>query len=334
VRGDTLKSYRFREEREADWRKLDLILTRAENSGVNALSDDEMTALPRLYRQAVSSLSVAKSISLDQNVIIYLESLCTRAYFFVYGARTTLGERIMDFLRRGWPEAVSGAVGPTLLAFLFFFGGIGLAFFLCMQDMDWFWTFHNESLFDGRNPDATVEYLRSTIYTDPNDHGQSDLAAFSGYLFNNNAQISLFAFALGFAFGLPTAWLLLYNGVTIGSLYAVFWQKGLGYEFTGWLMIHGVTELFAITLAGAAGFVIGGAVAFPGRMTRLASARAAGQKAATMAMGCVIMLVIAALLEGFGRQLINSDVARYTIAGVSLFLWFAYFYLPRAGRDT
>lgn len=334
MKGDTLKSYRFREERESDWRKLDLILTRAENSGVNALSDDEMTALPRLYRQAVSSLSVAKSISLDQNVITYLESLCTRAYFFVYGARTTLGERIMDFLRRGWPEAVSGAVGPTLLAFLFFFGGIGLAFFLCMQDMEWFWTFHNESLFDGRNPDATVEYLRSTIYTDPNDHGQSELAAFSGYLFNNNAQISLFAFALGFAFGLPTAWLLLYNGVTIGSLYAVFWQKGLGYEFTGWLMIHGVTELFAITLAGAAGFVIGGAVAFPGKMTRMNSARAAGQKAATMAMGCVIMLVIAALLEGFGRQLINSDVARYTIAGVSLFLWCAYFYLPRAGRDT
>ena len=90
---DLLKSYRFREEREADWRKLDLILTRAENSGVKALTDEEMTALPRLYRQAVSSLSVARSISLDQNVTAYLESLCTRAYFFVYGARTSIGER-------------------------------------------------------------------------------------------------------------------------------------------------------------------------------------------------------------------------------------------------
>lgn len=326
---DMLKSYRFREEREADWRKLDLILTRAENGGVSGLSDAEMTALPRLYRQVVSSLSVAKSISLDQNVTTYLESLCTRAYFFVYGARTSLGERIMDFMRRGWPQAVRGAVWPTLLSFLFFFGGIGLAFSLCLQDMDWFWTFHNESLFDGRNPDATVEYLRSTIYSEPGDHGQSDLAAFSGFLFNHNAQISLFAFALGFAFGLPTAWLLLYNGVTIGSLYAVFWHKGLGYEFTGWLMIHGVTELFAITLAGAAGFVIGGAVAFPGKKTRLASARTAGKQAATMAMGCVVMLVVAALLEGFGRQMINSDTVRYAIALTSLALWCGYFYLPR-----
>ena len=116
---DLLKSYRFREEREADWRKLDLILMRAENSGVKALSDEEMTALPRLYRQAVSSLSVARTISLDQNVITYLESLCTRAYFFVYGARTSIGERMMDFLRRDWPQAVRSAVWPTLLSFLY-----------------------------------------------------------------------------------------------------------------------------------------------------------------------------------------------------------------------
>lgn len=326
---DLLKSYRFREERESDWRKLDLILTRAENSGVSVLTDEEMTALPRLYRQAVSSLSVARSISLDQNVIAYLEGLCTRAYFFVYGARTSIGERIMDFLRRDWPACVSAAVGPSLLAALFLFGGFALGFFLCMQDMDWFWTFHGHSFWDGRNPDASVEYLRSTIYHDPNEIGEGQLTSFASFLFNNNAQISLFAFALGFAFGLPTAWLLFYNGVHIGSLYSVFWSKGLGYEFTGWLMIHGTTELFAIILAGAAGFVIGGAVAFPGRMTRMASARKAGQKAATIAMGCVIMLIIAAILEGFGRQLINSDTLRYTIAGSVLLLWLAYFYLPR-----
>lgn len=329
---DLLKSYRFREERQADWEKLDFILRRAEINGVRSLTDDQMMALPRLYRQAVSSLSVARSISLDQNVIVYLESLCTRAYFFVYGARTSLGERMMTFLRRDWPAAVRGAILPTLLSAFFFFGGWALAFFLCLQDMEWYWTFHGQGFMEGRNPDATVEYLRSTIYND--GYGEGQLSAFSSYLFNNNAQIALFAFALGFAFGIPTAWLLVYNGVTIGSMYAVFWDKGLGYEFTGWLMIHGVTELFAIVLAGAAGFVIGGAVAFPGRLSRLSSARAAGQKAATIAMGCVIMLIFAALLEGFGRQLINSDTTRYLIAGGTLILWLAYFYIPRRGYAT
>ena len=331
---DLLKSYRFREERQSDWKRLDLILTRAENGGVKSLTDEQMLALPRLYRQAVSSLSVARSISLDQNVISYLESLCTRAYFFVYGARTTLGERMMQFLRRDWPAAVSQSVWTTLLATFFFFGGWALAFFLCLQDMEWFWTFHGQNFFDGRNPDAAVEYLRSTIYTDERTTGDGELTAFSSFLFNNNAQIALFAFALGFAFGIPTAWLLVYNGVMIGSLYAVFWDKGLGYEFTGWLMIHGVTELFAIVLAGAAGFAIGGAVAFPGGRTRLASARAAGQKAATIAMGCVLMLIIAALLEGFGRQLINSDTIRYAVAGGTLVVWLVYFYVPRKAPDA
>jgi uncharacterized membrane protein SpoIIM required for sporulation len=326
---DMLKSYRFREERESDWRKLDLILTRAENSGVKALSDEDMMALPHLYRQAVSSLSVARSISLDQNVITYLEGLCTRAYFYVYGARTSMGERIAQFIRTDWPEAVRGAVLSTLLAALFLFGGAALAFFLCLQDMDWYWTIHGQSFSEIRTPDATVEQLRSTIYTEPGEIGQDQLTAFASFLFNNNAQIALFAFALGFAFGIPTAWLLAWNGINIGSMYAIFWAKGLGYEFTGWLMIHGVTELFAIILAGAGGFVIGGAVAFPGRKSRLTSARDSGQKAATIAMGCVIMLIIAAVLEGFGRQLINSDTVRYTVAGATLVFWLLYFYLPR-----
>ncbi|MEZ5998253.1 MAG: stage II sporulation protein M [Hyphomonas sp.] len=328
---DVLKSYRFREERETDWRKLDLILTRAENSGVKALSDEDMSALPHLYRQAVSSLSVARSISLDQNVVNYLEGLCTRAYFFVYGARTSIGERIAQFFRQDWPEAVRGAVFSTVLAALFLFGGWALAFFLCLQDMDWFWTIHGHSFFDERTPDATVEALRATIYTQPGEVQDDQLTAFSSFLFNN-AQIALFAFALGFAFGIPTAWLLVYNGVMIGSLYAVFWDKGLGYEFTGWLLIHGVTELFAIVLAGAGGFIIGGAVAFPGRLSRIASARVAGRRAANVAMGCVVMLIIAALLEGFGRQLINSDTVRYSVAGVTLVIWLGYFYLPRRAR--
>ena len=97
-------------------------------------------------------------------------------------------------------------------------------------------------------------------------------------------------------------------------------------------LIHGVTELFAIILAGAAGFMIGGAVAFPGRKSRLESMRGAGEKAAMVIIGAVIMLFLAALLEGFGRQLINVDEVRYAIAGTTLILWLGYFYIPRRGE--
>ncbi|MEO1323604.1 MAG: stage II sporulation protein M [Pseudomonadota bacterium] len=324
-----MKSYRFREEREADWAELDRIIRQAENKGVKGLSDDDLAELPQLYRQAVSSLSVARSISLDQNVIAYLETLCARSYFFVYGTRARMSERIAQFFARDWPAAVSAAVGPTLLAFLCLFGGALLAFFLTLNENEWYWTFH--SGWDSRNPSATYDELRATLYTEDRDIGDM-LGAFAAQLFSHNSGIAIFAFALGFAFGVPTAILLIYNGVYLGSFYAVFWQKGLAYELTGWLMIHGVTELFAIILAGAAGFMIGGAVAFPGRKARLQSMRDAGEKAAMVIIGAVVMLFLAALLEGFGRQLINSDQIRYTIAGTTLVFWLGYFYLPRRGE--
>ena len=131
---DMLKSYRFREERESDWRKLDLILTRAENSGVKALTDEDMMALPHLYRQAVSSLSVARSISLDQNVITYLEGLCTRAYFYVYGARTSMGERMAQFIRADWPEADVVVGNPPFLGTKRMFDALGVEYTQKIRD--------------------------------------------------------------------------------------------------------------------------------------------------------------------------------------------------------
>jgi uncharacterized membrane protein SpoIIM required for sporulation len=324
---ELLKSYRFREEREAGWHKLDQIINRAETRGVNALSDEEMIALPRLYRQAVSSLTLARSISLDQNVISYLETLCTRSYLFVYGTRSNLAEKIAHFFAYDWPNTVRAAWRPTLLSAACLFGGALLAFVLCMIDMDWFWIF-NSSITGDRTPDATTAYLESTLYSDTTD-AEGALSAFSAQLFSNNSGVALLSFALGFMFGVPTAILIAYNGLILGAFYAVFWSRGLGYELTGWLLIHGVTELFAIILAGAAGFMIGGSVAFPGHQSRMTSAQAAGRSAATVAIGAVIMLFFAALLEGFGRQLINNNEIRYAIALGTFVVWMGYFYLPR-----
>ena len=105
-------------------------------------------------------------------------------------------------------------------------------------------------------------------------------------------------------------------------------------ELGGWLLIHGVTELFAVTLAGAAGLRIGWTLAFPGADSRLAAMTKAGREAATLMAGVVVMLFVAALLEGFGRQLITSTAVRYVIAAATAAVWLGYFYLPRSkGAD-
>ena len=81
---------RFRAAHEADWQRLELLLTRMEKRSVRALDDDDILALPLLYRATLSSLSVARETSLDRALVTYLEQLCTRAYFQLYGVPTSL----------------------------------------------------------------------------------------------------------------------------------------------------------------------------------------------------------------------------------------------------
>jgi uncharacterized membrane protein SpoIIM required for sporulation len=322
-----LKSHRFRAEREADWRRLETLLNRAETRGAERLSRDELLQMPLLYQQALSSLSVARSISLDRSLIDYLESLCARAYFFVYGTRTRPLERIAAFFRTDWPAAVRSLWRETLVAGLLGALGAVVAYVLVRRDPDWFYSFISKELASGRDPTASAAFLRDTLYAKPS--AQQGLSVLATFLFTHNAQIAIFAFALGFALCLPTAGLVLVNGCMLGAFLAVFAAQGLGFQASGWLLIHGVTELFAITLAGAAGFSIGWAVTFPGERTRVDAVAHAGRRAGVMMIGVVIMLFIAGLLEGFARQLVQNDIVRLVVACATAVLWGGYFYWPR-----
>ncbi|WP_296166411.1 stage II sporulation protein M [uncultured Brevundimonas sp.] len=324
-----LKSQRFRTERERDWRQLEALVTKAEKRSASALSNAEILAMPVLYRSTLSALSVARETSLDQGLIGYLESLSARAYFFVYGARSTPLEQLNAFFSRDWPKGVQSIWLETLVALFVTALGAVVAYVLVGADSDWFFTFVDPGLAQGRDPTATQAALRATLYDGSDADG---LSFFATYLFTHNAEVALLAFALGFAFGVPTIVVLLSNGAMLGAMIHVFVSKGLGYEFGGWLMVHGVTELFAIVLAGAAGLRIGWAVAFPGRQSRLEAMSAAGKAAGAVMMGVVIMLMLAGVLEGFGRQLITSDTVRYAIAAGSAALWGLYFYAPRPDR--
>jgi len=321
----TLKSQRFRQERELEWRKLEDILARAEASSAAKLTDEEIIALPVLYRSALSSLSVARAISLDQSLIAYLESLCTRAYFFVYGTRTTLLKRILAFFAQDWPRAAQDLRFETAIAVALTVLGAAVAYVLTMQDSTWFYSFVSPGLADGRGPTASTEELRSTLFATD----QSGLSIFATYLFTHNAQVALLAFALGFAFCVPAAFLVLTNGLMLGAFFALFASRGLGLELGGWLLIHGTTELFAIALAGAAGFRLGWTLAFPGERSRVDAMSAAGRKAAILMTGVVVMLGVAGGLEGIGRQVITDTGLRYAIALLVLLLWLAYLYIPR-----
>jgi len=324
---EDLRSRRFRAEREAGWSRLEGLLTRLERGSLSQVSDADLLAIPTLYRSALSALSVARATSLDSNLVAYLEDLCARAYFLVYGTRVRLGQRLGQFFALDWPRAAQALWRETLAAWLFLAGGAVLAAVLVLQDADWFYVFVPGGLAGGRDPSASTDLLRDTLY----DAGEAGFGLFSTYLFTHNAQVAITAFALGFAFCLPTALLLAYSGATIGAFGALFYQRGLGMPLGGWLLVHGVTELTAVVLAGAAGVRIGVAVAMPGARSRMASAAAAGRQAATLMAGVFVMLLCAGFLEGVIRQAVRVDAQRYAIAALSLVLWGAYLYMPRRG---
>jgi uncharacterized membrane protein SpoIIM required for sporulation len=313
---------RFRQAHSGDWDRLDALVTRLEKKSIRSLGDDDLLELPALYRTTLSSLAVARDTSLDKSLITYLEQLCTRAYFQIYGVQTPAGRQILRFFARSWPEAVRAIWRETLFCVVLTAGAALVAYLLIRSDPSWFYSIIPQGLAGGRDPSASAEYLRSTLY----DKQKDWLGVFATFLFTHNSQIAIFSFALGFAFAVPTVLLILYNGLMLGAFVAVFAAKGLGWNVAAWLMIHGTTEIFAICISGAAGIRIGMAIAVPGRLSRMDAVVTAGRTAATAMAGTVIMLAVAGLLEGVGRQTILNDGLRALIGGAALAGWLVYFY--------
>jgi uncharacterized membrane protein SpoIIM required for sporulation len=316
----------FRQERQADWTAFEMLLARVEKRAPRTLSEDELLSLPLLYRSALSSLSVARATSLDSALVAYLEALCLRGYFYLYGARRGFKERIGDFFLRDWPEAIRDLWRETCIAVGLTIIGAVAGYWLVASDKRWYDAVIAPGLAGGRNPDSSTEVLRGVLYAAGDNHF---LSGFAAYLFTHNTQVAIVAFALGFAFAVPSVLIILMNGCMLGAMFQIYAAKGLGVELGGWLAIHGTTELFAIALAGAAGMRIGTSIAFPGELTRMAAAARAGRVAATAMVGVMLMLLVAGLLEGIGRQTITSDTARYAIGGGMLMLWLSYYYLLR-----
>ena len=326
---DLLRSARFRKEREADWKRLEKLVAEAEKHGVHRMGFEASRDLAALYRQATTSLAIAREISLDRALLDYLEALTARAYLSVYAPQERIGGLITRFFTRSGPQAMRRSVWFVLAGFLCMGLGALVGYLLYFENAAWFYVFMPPEMSQGRGPEASTEFLRSVIYDD--DPDASGLGAFATFLFSHNTRIAIFVFGLGAFLCFPAAALTFYNGLILGAFYALHVDRGLGYDLGGWLSVHGVTELSAICIACGGGLQLGLAVMFPGQRSRIHSLRVAGRDAVKLAIVAAIMLVVAALLEGFPRQLVQDPVARYTIGWTIGAIWLAWFAL--AGRS-
>jgi len=326
---DAIRSARFRKEREPGWTRLEQLVKQAETSGTGVMSYGDVLALANLYRQAMNSLSAARAISMDKALLTYLEALCARAYLVVYAPQESIPGTLGRLLARGIPQAVRRAAVPLFIGFLAMLLGAFTGFTLFADDPSWFFTFVPPGLSDGRTPEASAEFLRRTLFDTGGRSGET-FTVFASYLFSHNTQVAILTFALGIFVAVPSFVLTYYNGLILGAFAGMFVQAGLGYELAGWLSIHGVTELSAICIACAGGARLGLAVLLPGNRSRRAALRSSGPDAVKLMILAGLMLIAAALLEGFLRQMVQSTGLRLAIGwgiGLGWLLW-----LMLAGR--
>lgn len=317
-------SVRFRRERQRAWVELEGLVARCEKQGFLHLGAEKVARLPVLYRAALSSLGVARASVLDRSLLEYLESLVARAYLVVYAPKRSMVAVVAQFAAHGFPAAVRSIRWHVLVAALLLLLGGGIAYAMVQADPESYYLFVDAQMAQGRDPTASAEDLRRTLFgAGGSEH--ADLLTFATFLFTHNSSVGIMTYGTGFLFGLPVALLLFYNGMMLGAMTALFHMRGLDVEWWSWILPHGVTEMLAIVLCGAAGLAVGQGLVFPGPHGRLDQLAKVGRRMGAVVAGSVCMLLLAGMIEGVFRQTVDSVPVRYLLATVFAVAWTAYF---------
>ena len=112
------------------------------------------------------------------------------------------------------------------------------------------------------------------------------------------------------------------DGVILGTLaYETMTVGRLGHLLI-WIAPHGVTELSGLILSGAAGYAMGWALIVPGRRKRGAALKEAGKDAIVVLCTAVVLMFIAAPVEGFFSFNPNvPDALKIAFAGLAAAAW-------------
>lgn len=143
----------------------------------------------------------------------------------------------------------------------------------------------------------------------------------------NNLRVSFLAFAGGILFSFGSIYVLFVNGVMIGTFFSFLYQQNVFTDAMLIVWLHGTIEIASITVAGAAGFVIGKGILFPGTYSRATSFRVRSKKAALMILGIAPLIILAGFIESFITRYTGMHwIIKLTIIAASLIFSVTYFY--------
>lgn len=286
----------FEREQASRWSDYRVSLEQLERAPRKRAPGRSPEDFPRLFRALCDHYALARSRGYSPGLVEALHELVRRGYRQLYRQRIDWLGRGLDFLGGGFPRVLRRHWRVFGLSVLLFLGPMLVMGLVCFQDSELI-----HSLLDG-NQVAQLESMYDPANRKPGREAErqadTDFAMFGFYVMNN-VGVAFRTFAGGILFGLGSLFFLVFNGLVIGASAGYLTQLGLGAPFWQFVSGHAALELTAIAVSGAAGLLLGAALLRPGRRRRLDALRANALQAIQLVTGAMVMLVLAAVVEGF-----------------------------------
>lgn len=269
------------------WQRL-AELTQGGRRKVRHASAADIAEMVRLYQQASTDLSVARSTYGDGALIAHLSQLVSSSGTAIYGSRPRRWRDIGRFFSHTFPAAVYRArrfIAVSAILTLLPALATGL------------WISESPTAAERIAPPA---FRDAYLNNDFEEYYESENASqFSAKVYTNNVQVSITAYALGIFGGIPTAYVLITNGVNLGFAGGLFHHFDQAGKFWGLITPHGLVEMSSVIIAGGAGLQVGWALIAPGDRRRSKALAEEGKRAVVLIFGLFFSLAIAGFIEGF-----------------------------------
>lgn len=280
----------FLQQRRTAWQRTETLLGALRRSP-RALSAQELEEFGRLYRAAASDLALAQRDFPQQPVTQYLNELVSSAHAALYRGAPLRWQRVKEFYARGFGQLYRTLLRYTAAAFALFLLPALAAFFVVWADASRIYVVEGPEI-----APLVDQVQRGELWTEIEPAVRS---AASSLILTNNIQVMFLTFAGGMTGGLLTAWVMISNGMHLGAIFGLLQVHGLAPGLGEFVLAHGFIELSVIFLAGGCGLYIGDGLLRPGLLSRQAVLRERVRLAVTAILGCVPLLVLAGLIEGF-----------------------------------
>ena len=280
--------------------------------------------LANIFIDITNDLSFAQSHYPNSRIYLYLNSLSVGLHQFINRKKKEKFSRIVTYWKQEVPLIMYSARKELLYSFLIFAISVLIGVFSTAVDEDF-----SRLIMGDRYIDMTLRNIERgdpmAVYKEMN----------SGIMFFritvNNIKVSFSIFISGIFTSIASAYMLLRNGIMIGCFQYFCYDYGQLKESLLTLWIHGILEISAIIVAGAAGIIMGNGWLFPGTYSRIVSFRKNAQRGMKIIVGAIPILVIAGFLESFvTRHTELPDLVRAAIILLSLsFVIFYYIIYPK-----